>query len=322
MLFWKKKPKKRAKTIKKSSTSLPIVPKASKPPPMQKSTPRPRPEIPRMVKKESESKSAAEMGKAIAKGFTDGIGDVEKKHESSSTRRDSDKEFMRIFKQLTYRHRAWDVWRDFVTMFACAISNAVDKTHYDEREAHYMRTIKKYNKQEQQLFPELTVETVMALEANLEQDFLGKMFMGLELGDKAKAQIFTPYHVCDLMAKISMGDDVAAIVKENGYITINDPCCGAGATLIAGANEARKQLEKVGLNFQNHVLIVAQDIDETVALMCYIQLSLMGLAAYIKIGNSLTEPMCSNDTLENYWFTPIYFSDVWVMRRLFHGGKL
>lgn len=319
MLFWKKKPKKQPKPVKKPINSSPIVPRASKPPPMQK--PRPRPEIPRMVKKESESRRAVEIGDNVAKGFADGMGDIPPKQELPVKRRDSDKEFMQVFKQLTYRHRAWDVWRDFIIMFACAISNAVDKTHYDEREALYIKTIKKYNKQEQMLFPELTAQTVMALEANLEQDFLGKMFMTLELGDKAKAQIFTPYHVCNLMVKISVGD-VASQVKKDGYITINDPCCGAGATLIAGANEARIQLEKVGLNFQNHILVAAQDIDETVALMCYIQLSLMGLAAYIKIGNSLTEPMCSNDTLENYWFTPIYFSDVWVMRRLFHGGKL
>jgi len=25
--------------------------------------------------------------------------------------------------------------------------------------------------------------------------------------------------------------------------------------------------------------------------------------------------MSSDDTLENYWFTPMYFSDVWAMRR-------
>ena len=72
------------------------------------------------------------------------------------------------------------------------------------------------------------------------------------------------------------------------------------------------------MNFQNHILVSAQDIDETVALMCYIQLSLLGVAAYIKVGNTFTDPMTSNDTLENYWFTPMYFSDVWAMRRAVH----
>ena len=159
---------------------------------------------------------------------------------------------------------------------------------------------------------------VMALEENPEQDFLGSIFMELNLGDKSNSQFFTPYHVCELMAKVTE-EDVAAVVKEKGYITINDFCCGAGATLIVAINEARKQLEKVNLNFQNHVLVVAQDIDEIVALMCYIQLSLLGVAAYIKVGDVFTQPMSTDDNGENYWFTMMYFSDVWTMRRVFHS---
>lgn len=72
---------------------------------------------------------------------------------------------------------------------------------------------------------------------------------------------------------------------------------------------------KEHLNFQNHVLVSAQDIDELVALMCYLQISLLGVAGYVKVGNSLTEPITSDDTLENYWFTPMYFSDIWETRR-------
>lgn len=89
--------------------------------------------------------------------------------------------------------------------------------------------------------------------------------------------------------------------------------------MIAGVNEARKQLEKANLNHQNHVLVVAQDIDECVALMCYIQLSLLGVAGYVKVGNSLTEPMTTGDKLDHYWFTPMYFSNIWTMRRIFRG---
>lgn len=42
--------------------------------------------------------------------------------------------------------------------------------------------------------------------------------------------------------------------------------------------------------------------------MCYIQLSLLGVAAYIKVGNTFTEPM--------------YCSEVWTIRRLFKGKTL
>ena len=107
---------------------------------------------------------------------------------------DPEKEFLKAFKQLTNRHRSWDIWRDFITMLACALSNPVDKEHHDEREALYLKTIKKYNKQEQALFPELAAQTVLALEKNPEQDFLGSIFMSLNLGNKNSSQFFTPYH--------------------------------------------------------------------------------------------------------------------------------
>lgn len=207
------------------------------------------------------------------------------------------------------------MWRDFVVMFACSLSNPVDKSHYDEREKRYLKIINKYNREEQQLFPELAAHTVMALEENPEQDFLGGIFMELGLGDGKNGQFFTPYHICDLMAKITV-DDVSKEIEEKGYVTIHDPCCGAGATLIAGVHEVRRQLEKMNLNYQNHVLVVAQDIDEVVALMCYIHLSLLGVAAYIKVGDVFCDPIREGDSTENYWFTMMYFSDVWQTRLL------
>ena len=94
-----------------------------------------------------------------------------------------DQPFVKLFRELTYRWTPWEVWQDFVTMYACAISNAVDKSHFEKREELYLKRIS-------------------------------------------------------------------------------------------------------------------------------------------KAGNSLTEPMCSDDSLENYWFTPMYCSDVWTIRRLLKGGTL
>lgn len=229
---------------------------------------------------------------------------------------DWEKEFLDTFKQLTYTHRPWDVWRDFIIMYACAISNAVDKTHFDDREKRYLSIVKKYTNTEQKLFPDLCAYISLALEDNPEQDFLGKIFMALNLGNASNGQFFTPYSVCQLMADV-VTDDVEERIEWQGYISINDSCCGEGAIIIAAANSIRKKLEnrKHPLNFQNHVLVVAQDVDEIVGLMCYIQVSLLGLAGYVKIGNSLTDPISGSDSHENYWYTPLYFADTWVMRR-------
>lgn len=228
---------------------------------------------------------------------------------------DYKKEFLKDFKELTYAHRSWDIWKDFVTMAACAFSNAVDKSHYEEREEMYMKIVKKYKKKEVELFPKLLADLTMALDRNPEQDFLGEIFMDLNLGNESTGQFFTPYDICAMMAKICETNVVDA-VKENGYCIINDPCCGAGATLIAGIHEAKLKLEKEGYNYQDHILVTGQDVDPIAAMMCYIQLSLQGVAGYIKIGNSLTNPMTDCDDLDNYWFTPMYFSEVWSFRRM------
>lgn len=300
MAFWKKKkPKKKGSSKPKPKPQTALAP--IRPLPRFEQKPFVPPEMPRPY--------IPPVGAAPK---------PDKKQFSPKLRPDPEKEFLRVFKELTYRHRGWEIWNDFIVMAACSLSNPVDKAHFEEREARYLRLIKKYDKEEQQKFPTLFAHTVMALELNPEQDFLGRLYTRLGLQDNGRKQHFTPYNVCVLMAELAMGD-VVKQVRENGYITLNDPCCGAGATLIAGVNCAKKSLTNACLNFQNHILVSGQDIDETVALMCYIQLSLLGVAAYIKVGNSLTDPMAPGDTLENYWFTPMYFSDVWAMRRAVHA---
>ena len=316
MPFWKKKKSKQQKsTAKKKPTVAPVKPLPKTEVKQRPSSLPPKyepPKIPDYI-----------LGKedALKTAINSAYGYKPKKkttsQEPQQKKLDARQEFLRAFGRLTTRHRAWDVWRDFVVMFACSLSNPVDKSHYDEREKRYLKIINKYSKEEQQLFPELAAHTVMALEENPEQDFLGGIFMELNLGNGKNGQFFTPYHICNLMAKIAV-DDVSKEIDEKGYVTIHDPCCGAGATLIAGVHEVRRQLEKKNLNYQNHVLVVAQDIDEVVALMCYIHLSLLGVAAYIKVGDVFCNPIKEGDSTENYWFTMMYFSDVWQTRRIVH----
>lgn len=90
---------------------------------------------------------------------------------------DPEQDFLKTFKELTYRHHGWDIWSDFIVMAACTLSNPVDKTHYEERDARCLHIIKKYNKDEQRKFSELFAHTVMALELEPEQDFLGKCIL-------------------------------------------------------------------------------------------------------------------------------------------------
>lgn len=314
--FWRKPPKKKKHKPKSTPKQRPTAPKSQPefwtPPHLTKSkTPvtEERLLVEAPVKYEIPPVPTPQETTAIPQT----ISEQERVYPKNSQAR---KDFLQTFRSLTRRWRSWDIWTDFVTISACTISNAVDKSHFAEREELYLRIIRKYNKQEQDLFPKLFAYTVLALEEDSDQDFLGDIYTELGLNSKEHKQIFTPYHVCHFMAEITFGDLVQQ-VEETGYIEVYDCCCGAGATLIAAANVAKHKLEKGGLNFQNHILVTGQDIDHVVTMMCYIQMSLLGVAGYFKVGNSLTEPMSSSDSLENYWFTPMYFFPVWHYRRLY-----
>ncbi len=235
--------------------------------------------------------------------------------QNTSASIDHRKEFLKKIRVLTYSRNMFDVWNDFVMLSSCSISNAFDTANLEKRENLYMRIIGKYGENSRFVFPELLAMTVDALDKNPDQDFLGSIFVELGLANKYKGQHFTPYDVAKAMAEITLGD-VEGEFAKSGAITIHDPCCGSGTLLIASLNVARRKLENTGINFQNVVFISAQDIDQTVAVMCYIQLSLLGAAGYVKVGNALTEPVSIEDHLENYWFTPMYFSDVWRARRV------
>ena len=129
MAFWKKK-KKRQTTAKKKTHAA--SPKTNSP--KMNPVPEWKPTISMPTYKPLSKDVDSEVPKKS-----------EPKPKISPRKNDGRKEFLDFFRKLTYRHRAWDIWRDFIIMFACSLSNPVDKLHYDEREARYMKIIKKYN---------------------------------------------------------------------------------------------------------------------------------------------------------------------------------
>lgn len=200
-------------------------------------------------------------------------------------------------------------------MFAAAISNRIDKSQYPDREKRYLQLIRKYDKDDQQRFPIMAQAVIESLEENPWQDFLGAMFMLLDLGSHWHGQFFTPYSVCQMMSEIDAGD-LKAQIEHDGWISVLDPACGAGALLIAFAETCSKKK----VNYQQHVLFAAQDIDITAGLMCYIQMSLLGCPGYVIIRDSLMHPMTGHplfqQSAEDTWITPLFCSDVWHWRQV------
>lgn len=230
-----------------------------------------------------------------------------------------EKNFLDIFDFLCETRSSWQVWADLITAIAIALSNTLDRDseRIQSRATEFDACIKRLGGIEKPA--ELLAIVTDALTENPEQDFLGGLFMKLELGNHWNGQFFTPYSVCELMARINL-EHIKDEVAKRGYVSINDCACGAGATLIAAANVMKIN----DVNYQQHGLFVAQDVDRITGLMCYIQLSLLGCPGYVIIGNSLTNPMVGADVLlpyekdgQEFWYTPMFYRDIWHCRRVY-----
>lgn len=231
------------------------------------------------------------------------------------------KAFQKLMETLCYSRQSWQVWSDFVVLSAISISNVCDQageTH-DKRERRYMDIINGYSEAERALFPKMLAIVVEALEVNPDQDFLGEMFMALELGNHYRGQFFTPYCICECMAKMEINEKSKKELSKP-FVTVFDCACGAGALLIA----ARNALKPCNIDWSTGALFVAQDIDELAGLMCYIQLSLLGCPGYVVVGDTLCNPFTTTDkhgffpNHENHtvWYTPMYFSEIWHWRKI------
>lgn len=236
------------------------------------------------------------------------------------TRGQQQTETVKLLHSLQGRYTLWSIWQDFIQMFAISVANVFPGPYREAREKRYLDIAKKYSKEELNVFAELMAQVVIGMETNPDQDFLGELFMAMELGSNWHGQFFTPYDLCRAMAAIEFsGDIVKAQIEEKGFIGVSDPACGAGALLIAFANECNR----AHVNYQQHCLFVAQDIDELAAMMCYIQLSLMGCPGHVIVGDTLANPARFYDDRsllpvdgQKVWTTPMMYSDTWQIRQI------
>lgn len=205
-------------------------------------------------------------------------------------------EFLKLFASLArYKHR-YDVFRDFVTMSACTLHNAILMD--EEREAEYLTIIASYKKENQSKFPELFALLVMMLD-EVPKDVLGTLYMELGIANKDQGQFYTPSHISDLMAEITYGEELGNIEKP--FITLSEPCCGAGGMVLSFV----KTMIAQGHNPAEKLWVQCIDIDRLSALMCYVQLSLWNVPAQVLVGNTLSWEM------RECWYTQAHHLGMW-----------
>jgi hypothetical protein len=208
-----------------------------------------------------------------------------------------------MFESLSTRHQRQRVFTDFCEMAAISLSNAVDLGQRTAREARYMAIIKQYDLlQDRLVFPAMLAELTMALEIT-EQDVLGPISYALGLCNDRGGQVWTPHVISSMMARMVLagnggGDngDIAETIRDHGFITACEPCCGPGGMVLAFAQAFKEE----GYNPQTQLHFQAVDVAAWCCHMSYVQIALCGIPAVVIVGNSLSMQFTE------YWYTPMH----------------
>ena len=210
-----------------------------------------------------------------------------------------------IVKDIEKAAYAVDTSKFVSDLFECgaiAISNAFDLAQKDKREERYLQIIRSYKPDQQKKLAEIFAK-VYALLASVVydngkfNDNLGEIFMRCNLGNKNAGQFFTPYHISELMARVTIDETlVKEKIADDGILAINDPCCGGGGMIMA----ALEVLHDLGVNYARNCFIEANDVDLRCVHMTYLQLALAGVPAIVRHQNTLTRECWS------VWYTPAY----------------
>lgn len=173
--------------------------------------------------------------------------------------------------------RTVEVFRDFVEIYTYSLANlcAPHDAVWEERERKYTELIEKYSRQAVDYMASAGGELIAAF-SQKSNDYLGEIYMSLSRKGNGLNQYFTPMNVAEMMAKICGSNDDSVM----------DPTCGSGVMLIADRNRRVENNEPL-----ENVTYFGCDLDPVCAYMCFIQLSILGVAGVVQIGNTLTMEM-------------------------------
>jgi hypothetical protein len=219
---------------------------------------------------------------------------------------DCRRELVRGVRTLAHRHSMKQVFTDLMEVSAIAISNAVDRRQFEDREARYMEVVRRYGAEEFRKLAALFPYIVEAMDREGEPtDLLGQIFHDLELHNAWHGQFFSPGPLAEMMARMTVEPDhMKDAISRKGFVTFFEPAGGVGVFPLAVARVMRDN----GLNPQQQLHVQAVDIDLKCVHMMYIQLSLWHIPAIIYHGDTLRMDIWSQ------WFTPAHMMGLWDAR--------
>ena len=172
-------------------------------------------------------------------------------------------------------------FRDWMECAALAFANGCDVMHgetWHRREKRYLDVISRYGK-DAASFPEMLASLVNAFESDPWKDHLGRVYMECFGGNRNLGQCFTPESVCTACAC------TVGVPTDGMPHTLAEPSCGGGAMIIAYL----EQCFLAGYDYQRLLRIDAADLDSLCVHMCFVQLSILGARAVVRIADSIAD---------------------------------
>jgi hypothetical protein len=208
----------------------------------------------------------------------------------------SHQNFVKELSRLDSSKTVTEKFRDFCELAYCAYAKlTASREQAETLENRYMQIVSTYpDKDTIRAYPVLLAQAYIAV--NQGEDFLGHVAAEIGALDARAGQFFTPLHVCQLMAEIGLVG-AAPLIRDQGFITLNEPTAGAGAMILAAADV----LERQGFDPAFHMIVKAQDISQLCFHMCFLQLTFKGIPALVERANTL-----SMEVFEQAW-TPHAF---------------
>lgn len=184
-------------------------------------------------------------------------------------------DFRKILERISHRYDTCSVFDGFTRLAACALAAQT-------REAEYLEEAKRWEKPDLELFSEALGALVMEMETRPFEDILGGCYMEFAISAKGQqwnGEFHTPKPVCDLMARMTLGDMES--LSDEGVITVCEPACGAGAMILSLA-------EVCTLEVRRRLRVTAIDINRIACDMAFINTTLWGVPTRIIHGNTLS----------------------------------
>lgn len=211
--------------------------------------------------------------------------------------------FIKELNNLATKYDTRDKFVDFLHIATHALAVAFHNTQGFKWLAENAKTSHaKYSEDEINVFGKCLDIMNQAMELE-HTDFLGQVYMEMEISNDRAGQFFTPYHLSQLIAKTTYSEDSEFIelVGKKPFVTVSEPACGAGGMVIALA----EHLKSLNIPYHEKMFVVAKDLDEKCFEMAFIQLSLYNIPARVIHGNTITMKDYK------YLYTPAVFLYDW-----------